>query len=65
MPQASSTKLEENRKIPCQPKQVVQCCDRAAGRSVRDPLKCHSQLKRWKKRGQLDSQVGPNITQQC
>ena len=38
--QVSSIKLEEeNRKIPCQPKQVVKGCDRAAGRSVRDPLK--------------------------
>ena len=37
---------------------VVQGCDRAAGRSVRDPLK-------EKKQRQLDSQVGPNITQQC
>ena len=61
----SSTKFEEeSHKIPCQPKQVVQGCDRAAGRSVRDPLKCQPQLKRRKRRWQLDSQVGPNITQQ-
>ena len=66
--QVPSIKLEEeNRKIPCQPKQVVQGCDRAAGRSVRDPLKCQSQLTRviGKSQRQLDRQVGPNITQQC